>query len=43
LQSTEDAVKFYNRKVEELGATLKDLEAIVQSKTNNLRVVEEGK
>jgi prefoldin alpha subunit len=29
--------------VEDLGANLKDLEAIVQGKSNNLRVVEEGK
>ena len=36
-------MKFYNHKVEELGSNLKDLEAIVQGKSNNLRVVEEGK
>lgn len=29
--------------MEELGANLKDLEAIVQGKSNNLRVVEDGK
>jgi hypothetical protein len=28
--------------VEELGTNLKDLEAIVQGKSNNLRVVEDG-
>jgi len=39
--STEDASKFYNGKVEELGANLKDLESIVQGKSNNLRVVED--
>jgi prefoldin alpha subunit len=43
VQSTKDAVKFYNAKVEELGANLKDLESIVQGKSNNLRVVEDGK
>jgi prefoldin alpha subunit len=42
-QSTKDATKFYEAKVEELGASLKDLEAIVQGKSNNLRVVEDGK
>ena len=42
-QSTKDASKFYEAKVEELGASLKDLEAIVQGKSNNLRVVEDGK
>ncbi len=29
--------------MEELGANLKDLESIVQGKSNNLRVVEDGK
>jgi prefoldin alpha subunit len=29
--------------VEELGANLKDLESIVQGKSNNLRVVEDGR
>jgi prefoldin alpha subunit len=28
--------------MEELGTNLKDLEAIVQGKSNNLRVVEDG-
>ncbi|KAK6958124.1 hypothetical protein Daesc_000917 [Daldinia eschscholtzii] len=36
------AAAFYENKVGELGASIKDLEAIVQGKTNNLRVVEEG-
>ncbi|OTB16088.1 hypothetical protein K445DRAFT_75068 [Daldinia sp. EC12] len=35
------AADFYENKVGELGASIKDLEAIVQGKTNNLRVVEE--
>lgn len=43
LQSTKDAAKFYTAKVEELGSNLKDLESIVQGKSNNLRVVEDGK
>jgi prefoldin alpha subunit len=41
-QSTGDATKFYENKVEELGSNLKDLETIVQGKSNNLRVVEDG-
>ncbi len=43
LQSTEDATRFYEAKVEELSANLKDLETIIQGKSNNLRVVEDGK
>lgn len=42
IKTTEDAKKFYTTKVEELGANLKDLEAIIQGKANNLRVVEDG-
>jgi len=42
-QNTKDATKFYEAKVEELGTNLKDLESIVQGKSNNLRVVEDGK
>lgn len=33
---------FYNEKVDELGANLKNLESIVQGKSNSLRVVENG-
>ncbi|KAH8808405.1 Prefoldin [Xylogone sp. PMI_703] len=40
-KSTKDATKFYEAKVEELGTNLKDLETIVQGKSNNLRVVED--
>jgi hypothetical protein len=36
------ASEFYEAKVGELGANIKDIEAIVQNKTNSLRVVEEG-
>jgi hypothetical protein len=43
LQSTKDAAKFYTAKVDELQTNLKDLESIVQGKSNNLRVVEDGK
>ena len=41
-QGTKDAIKFYENKIGELGANLKDLESIVQGKSNNLRVVEDG-
>lgn len=41
-KSTDEAVVFYSAKVEELGINLKDLESIVQGKSNNLRVVEDG-
>lgn len=40
-KSTADATKFYNEKVEELGKNIKELENIVNSKANNLRMVEE--
>jgi prefoldin alpha subunit len=43
LQSTKDATKFYEAKVDDLGNNLKDLEAIIGQKSNNLRVVEDGK
>jgi hypothetical protein len=42
-QSTKDATKFYEAKVEDLGNNLKDLETIIGQKSNNLRVVEDGK
>jgi prefoldin alpha subunit len=42
-QSTKDATKFYEAKVKELEMNLKDLESIVQGKSNNLRVVEDGR
>ena len=42
LQSTKDATKFYDAKVEDLGHNLKDLETIIGQKSNNLRVVEDG-
>jgi hypothetical protein len=43
IQTTKDAIEFYNGKIEELGTNLKDLEGIIQGKSNNLRVVEEGR
>ena len=42
-QDTKSAADFYDVKVKELGSNIQDLEVIVQNKTNNLRVVEEGK
>lgn len=43
VQDTKSATEFYDAKVKELGANIQNLEGIVQGKTNNLRVVEEGK
>lgn len=40
-KSTADAETFYNGKIEELGKNIKDLENIVNGKSNNLRMVEE--
>jgi prefoldin alpha subunit len=36
------AATFYENKVSEVGNSIKELEAIVQNKNNNLRVVEDG-
>jgi prefoldin alpha subunit len=41
-KTTEQAKKFYETKVEELGKNVKDLETIVQGKNQNLRLIEEG-
>jgi hypothetical protein len=43
LKSTKDATKFYEAKVKELETNLRDLEKIVQGKSDNLRIVEDGK
>ena len=43
MQTTAKAIQFYEAKTKEIGGNLKDLEGILQGKTNNLRVVEEGK
>ncbi|KAH7130641.1 Prefoldin subunit-domain-containing protein [Dendryphion nanum] len=40
-KSTSDARDFYERKVKDLGSSLKDLEIVVQGKANNVRMVEE--
>lgn len=41
-QTKADADAFYKSKIEDLLNNLKDLEGIVQGKSNNLRMVEEG-
>jgi len=43
LQSTKDATKFYEGKVEELGNNLNALEKILQEKNDGLRMIEDGK
>jgi len=43
LQSTKDATKFYEGKVDELGNNLKALEKILQEKNDGLRMIEDGK
>ena len=42
VQSTKDATRFYEAKVDELGSNLKNLEGIIGQKSGNLRVVEDG-
>jgi len=37
------AAQFYEDKTNEIGANVKDLDSIIQGKTNNVRVIEEGK
>jgi hypothetical protein len=41
-QDTKSAAEFYEAKVKDLTGNIQGLEGIVQAKTNNLRVVEEG-
>lgn len=41
-QTTDDAISFYNEKVKELQKSLKDLEGVLQQKSNNLRMIEDG-
>ncbi|WEW55850.1 subunit of tubulin prefoldin [Emydomyces testavorans] len=40
-KSTSKATEFYNGKVEELQANLRDLEKVLQAKSTNLRVIED--
>lgn len=42
-KDVKSAADFYEDKVKVLDVNIKDLEAIVQGKGNNLRMVEEGK
>ncbi|KAK7757860.1 subunit of tubulin prefoldin [Diatrype stigma] len=42
VDDVKSAAQFYENKVGEVGGSVKELEAIVQTKSNNLRVVEEG-
>lgn len=41
-QTVDDAMTFYKGKQRDIGINLKDLEGILQSKANSLRIVEEG-
>ncbi|KAL8371007.1 hypothetical protein RB595_001045 [Gaeumannomyces hyphopodioides] len=41
-KNAKSATEFYEAKTKELGTNIQGLEAIIQGKTNNLRVVEEG-
>lgn len=40
-KTTADATDFYNRKVKDLGDSLKDLEGVINGKAQNVRLVEE--
>ncbi|RKF81548.1 putative prefoldin subunit 5 [Golovinomyces cichoracearum] len=40
---TKDAIKFYEKRSEEIASNLKTLEGILHGKSNNLRILEEGK
>lgn len=42
MQTAPKAIEFYNAKVEELNTSLRELEKVVQAKSGNLRVVEDG-
>lgn len=42
-KSTTDAEKFYQSKVDGLGKSLADLEKVIAQKSQNLRIVEDGK
>ncbi|KAK8089552.1 hypothetical protein PG997_004513 [Apiospora hydei] len=40
-KDVKSAAKFYEDKTNEIGANVKDLDSIIQGKTNNVRVIEE--
>lgn len=42
-KSTKDAEKFYQSKVDGLGKSLADLEKIIAQKSQNVRIVEDGR
>jgi hypothetical protein len=42
-QTTAKATEFYNQKVKDLEANISDLEKIVQGKSTNLKIIEDGK
>lgn len=42
VQTTDDATKFYEGKVAELAKNLEELEKVVTSKSESLRVIEDG-
>ena len=41
-QTTGDAIRFYNGKVDDLGKSLGELERVIGGKTDNMRIVEDG-
>lgn len=41
-QTTAKATEFYNKKVKDLEANISDLEKIVQGKSTNLKIIEDG-
>jgi pheromone shutdown protein TraB len=41
-QTTAKAIEFYNKKAKELEANITDLEKIVQGKSTNLKIIEDG-
>ena len=43
MQTTKDAIRFYHGKVDDLGKNLVELEKVIGSKSDNVRVVEDGK
>lgn len=42
-KDVKSAAQFYEDKTNEIGTNVKDLDSIIQGKTNNVRVIEEGK
>lgn len=42
MQTIPEANKYFEEKTKEIGKNLKDLEGVLQGKSNNLRMVEDG-